>query len=220
MNARRTLLAAAAMAAAMLVPRVATAQSSFEGVVTFQVNGGPGPQTMKYSIKGDRVRMDMSAQGMQMYTVFNATTKTMDMVIPMNQMYMEHTVGDLQAMADSAAGKTDIDWTGQTETIAGHECEHATVTTDGKTTDVCLAKDLGTFVPMSGGMGGRGGRGRGGNGAGWERHLGRGFPLKVAHDGQVQMVVTSIEEKSLDDSLFTVPDGYRKMSMPGRGGGR
>jgi hypothetical protein len=40
---------------------------------------------------------------------------------------------------------------GLDETIAGHECEHATVAdAAGKSSDVCLAKDPGTFMGMPG----------------------------------------------------------------------
>jgi len=217
MNARNsfTLAASAAMAILTFRPASAAAQGSFEGVVTFQVNAGPGgQQSMQYSVKGDKVRMDISAQGMQMFTLFDGATKTIDMVIPMRQMYMERSAVDAHAMADSAVAANKIDWTGKKETIAGYECEHANITDDqGQPTDVCLAKGLGTFVQMGGGMGARG-RGRGGMGGGWEGHIGQAFPLKVVKNGQVEMEVTKIEKKSLDDSLFTIPKGFQKMGMP------
>lgn len=217
MRVRSSLLLAAAIAA---VPSLAAAQGTFEGVITFQVNAGQtGPSTMQYSVKGNHVRMDVSAEGMSMFTLYDGAAKTVNMVIPMQQMYMERTM-DTQALADSAAArKHDITWTGRKETVAGHECEHATVTDDaGATSDVCLAKGLGTFVQMNGGMRGRGGA----QGGGWESHVGNAFPLKVEQNGRVVMEATKIEAKSLDASLFKIPEGYHKMSMPfgGRGGGR
>jgi len=225
MNARIScILGALAATAAVASPVVA--QGTFEGVITFQVSAGPGGRrTMQYSIKGDKVRMDVSAEGMEMFTLYDGATKTVDMVIPRRQMYMERSVANLQ-MADTSAGQTKVDWTGKKESIAGHECEHANITgADGTVTDVCLAKDLGPFVPLQGGMGGpggrrggmRGGMGGGGTGGSWQGHLGQAFPLKVTRNGQVEMVVTKVDEKSLDDALFTVPAGYSKMGMPGRG---
>lgn len=215
MRVRTSFLLTVAVAA---LPSLAAAQGTFEGVVTFRVDAGHGgPNTMEYSVKGNKVRMDISAQGMTMFTLYDGAAKTVDMVIPMRQMYMERAV-DPQALADSAAaGKHDITWTGRKETVSGYECEHATVSDDiGKTSDVCLAKGLGTFVQMSGGMRGRGGA----QGGGWEGHVGDAFPLKVEQDGRVVMEAIKIEKKSLDASLFTIPDGYHKMSMPfgGRGG--
>jgi hypothetical protein len=215
MRARTSFLLAAAVVAA---PSLAAAQGAFEGVITFQVNAGQaGPSTMQYSVKGNHVRMDVSAEGMTMFTLYDGAAKTVDMVIPMQQMYMQRTV-DPQALADSATSrKHDITWTGRKETVAGHECEHATVSDGaGKTSDVCLAKGLGTFVQMNGGMRGRGGA----QGGGWEGHVGDTFPLKVEQDGRTVMEATKIEKKSLDASLFEIPEGYHKMSMPfgGRGG--
>ncbi len=211
-------LLVAALVASTLGALSAGAQNTFEGVVTFQVNAGSGgEQTIQYSVKGNKVRMDVSAQGMQMFTLFDGSSKTIDVVIPMRQMYMEQSAADAQHVADSAMANTKIDWTGRKETIAGYECEHANITEDdGKTTDVCLAKGLGTFVQMGSGMGGRGRSG--GMGGGWEGHLGQAFPLKVERDGTVEMLVTNIQKKSIDDSIFSIPDGFQKMTMPGGGG--
>ena len=210
-------LLVAALAVATLGALPAGAQNTFEGVVTFQVNtGSGGEQSMQYSVKGNKVRMDVSAQGMQMFTLFDGNSKTIDIVIPTRQMYMERSAADAQHVADSAMANTKIDWTGRKETIAGYECEHANITDDeGKTTDVCLAKGLGTFVQMGSGMGGRGRSG--GMGGGWEGHLGQAFPLKVERDGAVEMLVTNIQKKSIDDSIFSIPDGFQKMTMPGGG---
>ncbi|HUX33170.1 MAG TPA: DUF4412 domain-containing protein [Gemmatimonadaceae bacterium] len=215
MRVRTSFLLAVAVAAA---PSLAAAQGAFEGVITFRMDAGQGgPSAMQYSVKDGHVRMDISAQGMTMFTLYDGAAKTVDMVIPMQQMYMERTVNP-QALADSAnARKHDITWTGRKETVAGHECEHATISDDtGQTSDVCLAKGLGTFVQMGGGMRGRGAA----QGGGWESHVGDAFPLKVEQGGRVVMEATTIEKKSLDASLFKVPDGYHKMSMPfgGRGG--
>lgn len=228
MNARiPRALAAAAAVATLALPSTTMAQGAFEGVVTFQVTAGTGgEQTMQYSVKGNKVRMDVTAGGMSMFTLYDGATKTVDMVMPMRQMYMERAVDNEQAMADSAAAKAKIDWTGKKETIAGRECEHANVTDgQGQTSDVCLAKGMGPFMRMNGGMG----RGRGMGGGGWEGHIGQAFPLKVIRNGQVEMLATKIEEKPLDDSIFRIPDGYQKMQMPmgmpmggrgRRGGGR
>lgn len=222
MTLRIPFVLAAAVAAATALPASTAAQSAFEGVITFESDAGPqGQQTIKYSVKGRKVRMDMSAMGMPVYSISDLDTKTYDMVMPQRKMYLENSVPDAQAKADSVMQNSKIDWTGKKETIAGHECEHANITDPtGTVVDACLAKDLGSFMGM-GGPGGRRGRGRrGGGAAGWAEHLGNVFPLKVVRDGRVEMLVTSIEKKSLDDSLFTVPSGYQKMGMPGGRGGR
>ena len=206
---------ALAMAAAAGLPAAARAQGTFEGVITFNLEPGRGPATMQYSIKGQNVRMDMSmAGGMEMYTLFNADTKTMDMVMPERQMYMEYSAANMPAMGDSIASKARLTWTGQKETIAGYECEHAMISSDSGSTDVCLAKGLGNFVPFGGGM-----RGRGATRSGWESAVAGMFPLKVQRGDRVIMEATKIEKKTLDSSLFAVPAGYQKMGMGMRGMG-
>lgn len=211
MKARIPLFGATLLAVLAASPVGAAAQDTFEGVVTFQVAMGQnGPQNVQYSVKAGKVRMDVSMGTMSMYTLFDPAAKTVDMVVPMRQMYIERSTTDVMAKADSAVGSAKITWTGNKETIAGYECEHATVTDDqGQSVDVCLAKGLGAFVPMSGGMGGRGGMG-----GGWESRIGQMFPLKVMHGDQVELLATSVEKKTLDASLFTIPDGYNKMDMP------
>ncbi|MCG6988753.1 MAG: DUF4412 domain-containing protein [Gemmatimonadetes bacterium] len=217
MSPRIPFALAAAVAVAATAPPAATAQSTFEGVVTFQMGNGPlGPQTMRYSVKGKKLRMDISAQGMDFYELYDAATQTQDMVIPMRRMYTERKV-DAAAVVDSTVGKGKVKWTGKKETIAGHECEHADITVaDGSTADLCLARDLGAFLWLQRGPGGRGGPGMGG----WQDQIGQTFPLKVMRDGKVVLLATHVEKKALADSVFAVPAGYQKMGMPGRGGGR
>lgn len=217
MRVRIPLLVPAALIVGVAVvagPRPASAQSTFEGVITIQVNGPRGKQDMRYSIKGQKMRMDMSSAGMQMYSLFDQAKKTVDMVVPMRKMYMQQTVNAdrIKAGADSAIAAGKITWTGKKEKIAGHECEHATFKdAQGQVTDVCFAKGLGSFMSLGGALGGA---------SAWQHHLGESFPLKIVREGKVEMIATSIEKKSLPDSLFTVPSGYTKMSMPGVGGGR
>jgi Domain of unknown function (DUF4412) len=204
------------MVVAAGLPAPARAQGAFEGVITFNMEAGRGPTTMQYSIKGPNVRMDMSmGGGMAVYTLFNTDTKTMDMVMPERQMYMEYSAANMPAMADSIASKAKLTWTGQKETIAGYECEHAMIASDSGSTDVCLAKGLGSFVPAGGGM-----RGRGAMRNGWESAVAGMFPLKVQQGDRVLMEATKIEKKTLDPSLFAVPAGYQKMGMGGMGMGR
>ncbi len=220
MDARISLMLAAAVSVAAAVPSAGAAQGSFEGVVTFQVQGEPGgavgrQQTMRYSIKGDRVRWDVSSAAGDVYWIMSGAKKVVDMVIPMRRMYLERGTESARAMMDSATAGAKVTWTGKKETIAGHECEDATVTqSDGSTVALCLAKDLGAFLPMGGGQGAAGR-----TGGGWESVIGQSCPLKVVRDGTVELLATKIEKESLPDSLFEVPAGYTKMSLPGMGGG-
>ncbi len=214
MHARFPLLVAAALAT--MVPNTAIAQNTFEGVVTFNVTEhGDSVIPVRYSIKGSKVRMDLTANGMPVIMLYDRNARTVSMVIPAQQMYMEQTMNEASVHMDSLAAVSKIKWTGKKESIAGHECEYAAISDAEGTTDVCLAKGLGSFAPM------RGGFGRGGGAqTTWEARLGDAFPLKALDNkGNVEMVVTSIQKKSLDNSLFTIPAGFTKMNMPMGGGG-
>ncbi len=121
--------------------------------------------------------------------------------------------------------------TGKQETIAGYNCEHWLVG-DDQSTDLCIAKGIGYF--------GFGNTGQDGGPLKALKNLnldpsvsaqiesnpelkkfieGGAFPLKISQieKGQTKpiMEVTSVERKTLDDSLFIVPPDYKKMEIPG-----
>jgi len=136
----------------------------------------------------------------------------MVVVMPMQRMYMEQSMDTLMARAGVGDKGPAVKWTGKKETIAGYQCEHATVTgPDGKSADACITKELGTFTMPSGPMSG------GRRSEGWQGGLGpEMFPLKVTVGTDVAFEVTRVEKKTLDASLFSLPTGYQKMQMPGR----
>jgi hypothetical protein len=84
---------------------------------------------------------------------------------------------------------------------------------DGGQVDVCLAKGMGSFI-MGGSMGSRG-RGSDAPPEVLSRLGNDAFPLKVTDPkrGATLFEVTKIEKKSLDDSMFAIPDGYQKIDM-------
>ena len=218
MRNRRSLRqsAAALMFAAAFSPAVVAAQTPrFEGVVSMVLHNNGMANEAQYSVKDGQVRMDVQAGGMQAYMLMAPADGKMVIVMPAQRMYMEQSMDGL--MAAGGATKTDIKkpevkMTGKKETIAGLECEHATITDDtGHNADACLTKSLGSFMLPSGPMG-RGGQ------AGWQTALGEGmFPLKVTVDNQVAFEVVRVEKKSLDNSIFLLPDGFQKMNMPSMG---
>jgi hypothetical protein len=204
----------------LVLPAVAAAQSKFEGVVTVSMMSARGNNDVSYSIKGDQLRMDMAGPGGQtIYMLRDASKNVNAMVMPEQRMYMDMSA--MQGMIPPGAAGTpqtgkapDITMTGRKETIAGYECEHMIVASDdGEKYDVCGANGLGSFMTPGGPMGMGGGRGRGMGGPPGLDRLGRDFfPLKVQKvGGEVALQVTKIEKKSLDNSVFAIPDGFQKM---------
>jgi hypothetical protein len=200
--------------ALVCLPVVAQAQSKFEGSITMALTAPQGTTELTYLIHGDQLRLDIpGGRGMTGYVVHDGGKNTTMMVMPSQHMYMD--LSAMQAMMPGASAQTaktpDIKPTGKKETIAGVECEHVIVTAPDGQYDVCGAKGLGAFSSMSSPMS------RGNSGPGLDR-LGKDFfPLKVQKvGGDVAMHVTKIEKKSLDASMFAVPQGFQKMEMPGR----
>ena len=110
--------------------------------------------------------------------------------------------------------------TGETKTINGYECEQWIIKGDDNTSEAWMTKDLGSFIFFQSPMGGK-------EKPKWQEDIESSgyFPMLVIEkdsDGNEtgRFEVKSIEKKSLDDSFFTVPDGYSQMKMPMGGQGK
>ena len=212
---RRQLLRFSSSIALLLVSAVAHAQSKFEGSITMALGAPQSKTELTYLIRGDQLRVDVpGAIGMGGYVVSDVGKNSVMMVMPSQRAVMD--LGPLQAMAAGGAAQAaktpDIKTTGKKETIAGTECEHVVVTVSGDQYDVCGAKGLGSFSPMSSPMS------RGNSAPPGLDRLGKDFfPLRMQKvGGDVLMQVTKIEKKSLDASMFAVPEGYQKVELLGR----
>jgi len=218
----------------------------FEGTITAKMGGGGQPVEFRYAIKGNRGRFEvMGSQDRSKTAVMlmDMSSRTQTTLIPQTKMYMTTNWGEIAKEMTKNAGKESsgdfpkVTSTGKTETIAGLSCEHWLLG-DKQNMDWCMAKGMGYFV-------------FGGQSDGIPDILknlamnekikaqlaanpefakfveGGAFPLKMANieNGQwkTMMEVTSIERKSLDDSLFTVPADYKKieeLGMPRMPAGR
>ena len=213
------------------------AADAFEGKVTLTITSDKGKsQDMNYTMKGQKMRMDVNAEGHQASTIMDMGKLEMLILMPEQQMYMvmpmKQAVDKAVEHAEkSGAMSADISRTGKTEKILGYTAEQILVTDQekGTVTELWVARDLGTFMGMGGGgggpMGGMGGRRNSAAAAKWEEVLkgGGGFPLRVisrnASGKQVmKMEATKIDPSSQPDALFVPPADYKKFSMPSFGG--
>lgn len=204
-------LVALAMVAA---PAVVHGQSSkqFEGIVTFQGEAG---RTFQYAVRDGRVRIDLNSQERQGAMIMDSGTHKMYMLMPEQKTYMEMDVSQMGDMGGSPENVKPTK-TGKTEVVAGHKCEYWTMEEEQGQVDVCLARDMGSFVAFN--------NKAIGSAAAWQDAIGKNsFPLKVVmhSDGKedVALVATKVEAKSLDPSLFAPPASYRKMEMNIKGPG-
>ena len=153
------------------------------------------------------MRMDMTGEGGHETNIITTfATKTVDIIMPQQHMYMEHKADENAAMrrgADTSdfhpydpknpcasdPGTTCKDM--GTETVNGRATEHWQVThKDGNVSNVWIDNSL---------------------------H----FPIKTVSGGTTWQL-TNIKEGPQDPSLFQVPTGYHKMDISGMGamGGR
>jgi Domain of unknown function (DUF4412) len=196
---------------------------SFEGRISFKVADQHGAsQEMVYQVRDNKVRFEMpGAGGLSGAMILDPANQKMIMMMPSQKMYMERAFVAPAAASGSAkaAANAKVTATGKKETVAGYQCEHFLVTdSDGASIDACIAHGLGSFMappagnPMTGGAS---------NANDWRSKLGKdGFPLKVTKGNTTVLEVTKIEKMSLDPSLFTPPDGWKKFDMPNMPGMR
>ncbi len=206
----------------------------FEGVITMKmdVEDQKGME-MVYSLKGNRSRIETKLPGMpegQGAMLLDLEAGKMITIMPARKMFMTM---DLKGAADDMkdAGGEDEKFpkltpTGRQETIAGYTCEHWLMG-DKQDIDMCVAKGLGYFGMSGQGSGGGSFRdlvfspkllAQAAAHPEWVRFLkGGAFPLKMTmtENGKVStsMEVTKVERKSLDDSIFSVPPGYKEFNM-------
>ncbi|MEO7997406.1 MAG: DUF4412 domain-containing protein [Gemmatimonadaceae bacterium] len=175
-----------------------------------------GIQQIEYMTRRGKIRIGLgggagaAAPAAMIYAPEDGVVYT---VFPAMSMYAEMSMNDMMAAtrADTSPAATGraaprppvVTHTKQFELIAGHRCEHISVTTGQQKTDVCMGKGLGVFIMPAAGRT-----------EAWNQVMteANGFPLKVVGaDGRVLMEVTKIERKALGEALFNVPDTFTKM---------
>ncbi len=202
----------------------------FEGKLKFKVTSDGEENYMNYYIKGNKFRIDVPG-GMGGAMIVDK--EKMIMVMPEQKMYMEFAMDKIREQVGEMmekAGKKhhdkdgkDFDFqdlekykTGKTKEMFGHKCEQVIYKDEetGETVEAWIATDMGSFMfaqnPMMPDQQPE-----------WQKKFGNGaFPMQVIvkdADGNTKEVfeVTELKEESLSPSLFEVPAGYQKMSIPG-----
>jgi hypothetical protein len=199
----RAVAAAATLGAVSAAPVAA----QFEGTITMRISSTRGGGDMRYSIKGDRLRIDLDAATGGMYII--ADSGLAKMVMPAQRIYLEPPMPKVSDQAAAKAKQTSMKATGRKETIAGYQCEHYLITAEDGQYDACFSKQLGKFMaPMNPMMGSA----KRGDVLG---ELGdSGFPLKVQKvKGETALEVTRIEKKVLSEDMFRIPAGYQRMDL-------
>ena len=211
---------------------------AFEGIVHFKDTrgGAKGEQTAEfdYFTKANKVRIEMQRRDAQHAAiVMDPEGRKTIIIMAAQRMYMEFPMKEpteAAAEAQSAAKGPTIVKTGKTDTVLGHTCEVVTIKTGHGESEICASKELGQFYSQRSaqpGMGRHGTSGGGENDYAWAKEFrDKGFfPLRAVtkdEDGKEinRLEATKIEKKSLDASLFSVPEGYTKFDLAGMLGGK
>lgn len=211
-----------ALALVVLLPAAVLA-ASFEGKVNFKVSSPRGqPQEISYSIKGDKIRVEMPGQDAMGGMIMDTTKRETTVIMDAQKMYMTMAKPEGGAPEARKGEESKLEKTGEKETILGYATEKYISTHKGTSTEMWLVEGLGTFMMAESGnpMGG-GGRGSSAP-PGWERALAGKelFPLRVVDKDKngketSRMEVTAIEKKALPDALFSPPADYQKFDMGG-----
>ena len=194
-------------------------QTTFEGKVVIETTNNGETNTLNYYSKGDMARFDINSARGEANVIFDKKNKKMLMVMPAMKMYMEFPMNmdfgvDNGNNANDEKSNTDFVKTSDTKTINGYKCEKWVIKDGNNISEAWMTKDLGGFIFFQSPMGKH-------SKQKWQEDIENSgyFPMLVVEkdsDGNEtgRFEVKSIEKKSLDDSFFTVPNGYSQMKMP------
>lgn len=186
----------------------------FEGVIHFEVPemAKQGMAEMPYMVKGNKGRMEMNHMGQKNAMLMLPEQSKMVMIIEKMQGYIEMNTDRNTSNSDlQEASDAEMTNTGQTKTIAGKTCEVWRMESDDGIFETCMAEGMGTFMMPQNQM-------QKNKAPKWAKTFAEkgAMPLEIVEikNGKrsIQMKATKIEEKSLSDDLFKVPEGYRDMS--------
>jgi uncharacterized protein DUF4412 len=209
----------------------ASGDSPFEGEIKSKMSMvGPEQMEVRYTIKGSRMRTETRLSTQTSITLMDLSSGESTMLYPQTKTYMTLGTGEIsEEMVKKAENAPPIDFpkvtsTGKTESIAGHTCQYWQF---GDKMQMCLAQGLGYYGGGSSGILDK--LKKLGQGDKYKAQLnanpefakfaeGGAFPLKMISsengESKTLMEVTSVERKSLEDSLFTVPADYKKTELP------
>ena len=200
------------------------AQEKFEGKVVMNVKSGDKDTDVNFLVKGSKTIIQVTNEE-KANMIMDSKEKKMIILMPEQKMYMEMDMNMMKGLA-SKMGKSDqteksdkmagdFKMTGETKNINGYECEKWVYSgEDGDKTEAWMTKELGNFMGFSNPM-------MNDEATSWQKKIeGQGyFPMLAIHyddsgEAESSMEVKSVEKKSLDASMFEVPAGYKKFSMP------
>ena len=158
------------------------------------------PKTMTLSIKGNKSRSEMVMMMGKTVSISDGDAKTTIVLMDMmgQKIAVQSTPEEVQSELDKGP-KTSVNVTGETKDILGYTCKKAIITFEGEDTEVIVyyTDELGTkalnfdnpqFKDIDGLM----------------------LEYEIPEEEfNMQFTAVSIEKTNVDDSAFTIPEGYQ-----------
>jgi Domain of unknown function (DUF4412) len=190
-----------------------SAQENFEGKVSFNVFDNGNMHSMDYYMKDGKICFDANEKEGRGQFIMDPSSKKIMIIMPDQKMYMEMEmpVAKINAETQKEIDKgAEFSKTGETKEILGHDAEKWIYKNGDDQGEAWLTKDIGSFIWFNNPMMNDASKPQ------WMKDLKEGgyFPLMVTENGKKVFEVTGIEKKSLDESLFEPPAGFKKMDIP------
>jgi outer membrane lipoprotein-sorting protein len=213
---RKTIVLIFVMLGLLFLSATITAQNTFEGKVKFKVSGDDSDKAsvIDYFIKDDKIRMEVK-DAMGAVIIFDKST--VKMLMESQGMYMEYPRDMMMGQMEHDNEKHNDEFaptmTNNTKEILGYECKQWIMESDDGTIEMWVTDELGSFVPMQSPMGG-------GEVPDWQKQMADGnfFPMLVIVNDDGDKIsafeVVEVNKQDLNDNLFSVPKGLKKMDMP------
>jgi Domain of unknown function (DUF4412) len=210
-------------------PGTSTSGSQFEGVITVKYYDFMGLDRGIFSFKESLYRSEtVKKRGVTDVLIVDYKTGIGKDINQTEKTYLEIDPRDIGKSIEKLPKFTP---TGKTETIAGYTCENYVMMDDPQKTSMCFAEGLG-YIGSAGDFY-RSGVLKFLNISADDKEISArmdsdpvlkklietgAYPLKtsgIVNGWEIIFLETiSIERKSLDDSLFQVPAGYKKVELP------
>lgn len=195
----------------------------FKGVITYKITiQGSGitdemktmmPKTMTMTIKGNKARTEMIMSMGKTISISDGDNKTSIALIDMmgQKIAIPSAYEDIQVDMEKSP-ETKVEVTGETKDILGYVCKKAIVSIPDQDMEffVYFTEELGSkelnfdnpqFKDINGAM----------------------LEFEIPNEQfSMKFTATSVEKKNVDDSMFTIPEGYQvksKEEMKGMFGG-
>lgn len=182
----------------------------FKGVITYKITiegsavndemKNMMPKTMVMSVKGNKARSEMVMSMGKTVSITDGDTKTTTTLMDMmgQKIAIQSTTDEImKEIADSPQAKVEV--TSETKEIAGYTCKKAIVTVPDEDQEIIVyfTEELGSsmlnfdnpqFKDINGVM----------------------LEFEMPNDSfSMHFTAVSVEKKNVDDSEFTIPDGYQ-----------